>query len=51
MDYLHANPVKHGLVGVPVDWQWSSFHRWVRHGVYPADWLGNGVVASLDDVE
>lgn len=40
MDYLHANPVKHGLVDAAIDWQWSSFHRWVRRGVYPSDWAG-----------
>ena len=51
-DYLHPNPVKHGLVGVPVDWPWSSFHRWVRHGLYPADRVGSGAVASsAHDVE
>lgn len=51
MDYLHANLVKHGPVGAPADWPWSSFHRWVRHGVYPADWVDNGAVATLHDVE
>ncbi|WP_137889144.1 transposase [Pseudomonas sp. 2FE] len=38
MDYLHWNPVKHGLVARAADWPWSSFHRLVREGVYPADW-------------
>lgn len=37
-DYIHYNPVKHGLVKCPRDWRWSSFHRWVRAGVYPEDW-------------
>jgi putative transposase len=40
MDYLHYNPVKHGLVGRVVDWPWSSFHRYVREGIYPTDWGG-----------
>jgi putative transposase len=43
LDYLHGNPLKHGLVEQVVDWPWSSFHRWVRHGLYPADWAGTGV--------
>ena len=52
MDYLHANPVKHGLVNAAIDWQWSSFHRWVRHGVYLPDWAGSGVAgATMHDVE
>lgn len=38
MDYIHYNPVKHGLVRCPHAWPYSSFHRWVRAGRYPADW-------------
>ena len=37
-DYLHYNPVKHGLVRSPRDWPYSSFHRWVRLGHYPREW-------------
>ena len=40
LDYLHFNPVKHGLVRRVVDWQWSSFHRYVAAGAYPLDWGG-----------
>lgn len=40
LDYLHGNPLKHGLVEQVADWPWSSFHRWVRRGRYPADWAG-----------
>lgn len=40
LDYLHWNPVKHGLVERVVDWPWSSFHRLVREGMYPEDWGG-----------
>jgi REP-associated tyrosine transposase len=37
-DYLHYNPVKHQLARCPKDWPWSSFHRFVQLGHYPADW-------------
>lgn len=37
-DYIHYNPVKHGYATCPADWEWSSFHRWVREGVYDANW-------------
>ncbi len=37
-DYIHFNPVKHGLCGSPGDWPWSTIHRWTRAGVYPAGW-------------
>jgi len=40
MDYIHYNPVKHGLVQRVVDWPWSSFHRYVRMGYYERDWGG-----------
>ncbi len=28
VDYIHNNPVKHGLVENAEDWSWSSIHRW-----------------------
>jgi putative transposase len=37
-DYIHYNPVKHGLVLAPRDWSYSSFHRFVKLGAYPAEW-------------
>ncbi|BEV71872.1 hypothetical protein THUN1379_13540 [Paludibacterium sp. THUN1379] len=38
LDYLHFNPVKHGLVNRVRDWPYSTFHREVSLGRYPADW-------------
>ena len=40
-DYIHINPVRHRLVARVQDWPWSSFHRYVRLGEYPADWGGS----------
>jgi REP-associated tyrosine transposase len=40
VDYIHYNPVKHGLVSRVSDWVYSSFHRYVRQGVLPQDWVG-----------
>jgi putative transposase len=37
-DYIHYNPVKHGLCLAPKDWKFSSFHRFVAQGIYPEDW-------------
>jgi len=39
VNYIHYNPVKHGLVRCPHDWPHSSFHRWVKDGYYKDDWL------------
>jgi REP-associated tyrosine transposase len=40
-DYIHFNPVKHGHVEEPAGWPYSSFHRMVRLGFYPASWAGD----------
>ena len=38
MDYIHYNPVKHGLVNNVVEWPYSTFHREVKRGHYRIDW-------------
>ena len=38
MDYIHFNPVKHGLAEHPAAWPFSSFLRCVALGVYPGGW-------------
>jgi len=43
VDYVHFNPVKHGLVSDAKDWPFSSFHRAVARGDYPSSW------AAADD--
>jgi putative transposase len=40
-DYVHINPVKHGLISRVADWPHSSFHRYVRDGILPMDWAGD----------
>lgn len=47
-DYIHFNPVKHGYVRCPSEWEWSSFHRWVKEGVYPEDWACGDDRQNLD---
>jgi putative transposase len=41
VEYIHYNPVKHGLARAPVEWKYSSFHTFVKQGLYPPDW-GSG---------
>ncbi len=50
MDYIHYNPVKHGYVQLPADWEYSSFHRMVERGLYPADWgsIGSPTMPDTD---
>jgi len=50
-DYIHYNPVKHGHVECPQDWPYSSFHRWVKRGVYDINWgCGQRGPLSFDDL-
>jgi putative transposase len=44
LDYVHFNPVKHGLVSRVIDWPHSTFHEYVRRGVYAPDWGGGDVL-------
>ncbi|OHX36313.1 hypothetical protein BJL95_11095 [Methylomonas sp. LWB] len=32
--------MKHGWVKQVKDWPYSTFHRWVKRGVYPLNWAG-----------
>jgi putative transposase len=47
MDYVHINPVKHGLVALVADWPYSTFHRLVEQGVYPSDWADESQAIRL----
>jgi putative transposase len=38
IDYIHYNPVKHGLVLCPKDYNYSTFHAYAKRGVYPLEW-------------
>ena len=37
-DYIHYNPVKHGLVECPHQWRYSTFSRFVAEGIYSNEW-------------
>jgi putative transposase len=45
VDYIHYNPVKHGLVPNVNDWPYSTFHRYIRDGLYEPHW---GEAISFD---
>ena len=42
VDYIHFNPVKHGLASRAVDWPHSSIHRYIRLGLAAPDWASDG---------
>lgn len=41
INYIHYNPIKHGLVGKVKDWPDSSFSEYVELGLYDVDWGGD----------
>ena len=47
VDYIHINPLKHGLVERVQDWRFSSFHRYVRSGLLSAHWAGGAEPAVV----
>jgi len=44
IDYIHYNPVKHGWVTQVIAWPYSSFHRFVKQGIYSPTW---GITVDL----
>ncbi|MDD5276926.1 MAG: transposase [Methylovulum sp.] len=38
VDYIHYNPVKHGYVKRPVDWAFSSIHRYIKAQIIDENW-------------
>jgi putative transposase len=38
VQYIHYNPVKHGLAASPRSWPHSSFHTFVSKGMYDLNW-------------
>lgn len=48
MDYIHYNPVKHGLAQCPHLWPHSSFAKWVRRSVYADNWMCRCACRSVE---
>ena len=37
IEYVHMNPLRHGLCARAADWQWSSLHRFIAAGLVAPD--------------
>jgi putative transposase len=48
-DYIHFNPVKHGYVEQVKNWPYSSFHYFVKAGMYIENWGGDIKPISMPD--
>ncbi|WP_105169315.1 REP-associated tyrosine transposase [Pseudoalteromonas sp. T1lg23B] len=47
VNYVHFNPMKHGLVNRIIDWPYSSFHKAIEQGIYQPCWCGEGLMLEL----
>ncbi|MEO5573359.1 MAG: hypothetical protein ABIR48_02585 [Gammaproteobacteria bacterium] len=41
LDYIHYNPVKHGLAKHPGEWPHSSYHKYFKKQWYTPGWGKN----------
>jgi len=48
-DYIHYNPVKHGLVKRESDWQYSRIHRYIKLNILDNNW-GDGEITFADNI-
>ena len=49
VNYIHYNPIKHGLVRSLQDWPYSSFHFFVQQGKLEKNW-GRSEFKSVVDI-
>jgi putative transposase len=47
IDYIHYNPVKHGLTKNPFEYKYSSFNQFCKKGYYSKDW-GKKAIKIID---
>lgn len=47
LDYIHYNPVKHGYVKSPSEWEYSSIHRYIDAGILPRGWASHNTFRDL----
>ena len=51
MPYIHYNPVKHGYTKNVRDWEYSSFHKFVKSKNYEINWGSVEDVLSIQDLD
>jgi putative transposase len=49
IDYVHFNPVKHGLVRDPFKYEHSSLQKFFREGYYSRDWGCHELIGFAGD--
>ncbi len=51
INYIHYNPVKHGLVNNVKEWKYSSFHKFVAQGLYEYSWGSSKDIENIKDLD
>lgn len=51
LDYIHYNPIKHNLVKNVKDWEFSSFHKFVRMDNYDINWGSSQDIENIKDFD
>lgn len=51
LDYIHYNPVKHGLEKNVKDWEFSSFEKFVRMNNYDINWGSSEDIKHIATME
>jgi len=50
INYIHYNPIKHGFVKSPKDWEYSSFYRYVKNGLLTPNWGENEALYLIESI-
>lgn len=51
INYIHYNPVKHGLVKNVKDWKYSSFRKFVEQNFYDINWGSDTDIQNIVDLD
>ena len=51
INYIHYNPVKHGYAKSVNDWEFSTFHKFVKNGLYDINWGSNTDIKEIIDLD
>ncbi|MBL8521826.1 MAG: transposase [Betaproteobacteria bacterium] len=51
LDYIHYNPVKHGLVKLPQEYKYSTFTKFLEAGHYEPAWGCTSAPASISGMD
>lgn len=51
LNYIHYNPVKHNLVNCANEWEYSSFHEFVKNNLYEENWGSTKDIENIKDLD